>query len=753
MPLNKRSILDWGRTRARAMLARRGVRRGVRIRTISSGKTRLEPCEWLAPGPGEVLARTLFSAVSPGTERAQFNRLANTTVSYPRTPGYSGVGRVEEVGRSVTGLSPGDIVAGPFAHASAAILDSERCFLVPPGAAQEEAAFIGLGIIALQGTRKAGIGWGDRVAVLGRGILGLLAAAIARRAGASEVIHASGKGSAAPGAVRAEAINDLAAAGRRFEVVLDVTGGPESVADAARIVAPGGTIAVIGSPRGLSPGLPAVTADGGPFAFRGAHAQMLPGRETTPGRWTLRDEGMLFLDLLADGSLATALTPLERLDPEECWRFYRRLARGEPPVVAALFEWRDLAGDGRLRWSTFLPPEVRLQGDPDRESMLLRTTGRLKRRPEASARAGKMPPGAKAPSRMLGVAMIGCGEIALRNLEAVRASAAGHVRWAVDPNLDLAEDLARRAGGRPETDAARALADPEVDAVFICAPHHLHAPLALDAIRAGKHVVVEKPMARDAREARLMAEAARSARVVLTTCYAMRFFPQVLAARALVREGAIGGIQGARIMEHLYKEMSYWYGGATGRSRSSWRADRAKSGGGVLLMNLCHHLDTLSFVTGLDVRRVYGETARFDAPGDVEDAVAATLRLEGDAIVSIDASTSAPGEGISLFQIWGSEGQIALDPPPRFLSLRGTALGRANVWNDLPHGRDLDGRRDFFAAFAAAVLDGAPNPVPIDEALAVQEVVDAVYLSAQRREPVIIHPGTDRQAVDVASKT
>jgi NADPH:quinone reductase-like Zn-dependent oxidoreductase len=96
MPLQKRLVLDWGITRVRAAAKRRGVRRGVRIVWHSSGWVRLEPVEVLAPGPGEVLVRTAVSAVSPGTERALYNRLPNTQVTYPYTPGYSAIGTVLE---------------------------------------------------------------------------------------------------------------------------------------------------------------------------------------------------------------------------------------------------------------------------------------------------------------------------------------------------------------------------------------------------------------------------------------------------------------------------------------------------------------------------------------------------------------------------------------------------------------------------------------------------------------------------------
>lgn len=732
MPLQKRRVLDWGITRVRAAAKRRGVRRGVHIVWHSSGWVRLEPVEVLAPGPGEVLVRTSASAVSPGTERAHYNRLPNTQVAYPYTPGYSGVGTVLEVGRGVLALRPGLRVAGQFPHASLAIARVDRCVPVPDILGDNEAAFVTLGVIALQGVRKAEIRFGDRVAVLGRGVLGILAARAAWIAGASEVTVCgrtpSAGGSGMPSG--------------RYDVVLDVTGNPDAVTDAARLAAPGARILLIGSSRGASPALRSPDGGSSPVEIRGAHAQMRADKESLPGRWTFVDEAGLYFDWVGEGRLKPFNSPVERIDPHEAWGFYRRLGKGEPPVRAAAFDWGSLPGDLRFRRATFLMPRGVFRPDPERERRAA-LVPRMARRKRRTSRGATMSDGKPEASRKLGVAIIGCGEIALRNAQAVAESGLAEVHWAIDIQPGLARDLAGRWGGRPSQEVQPALDDRQVDAVIVCSPHHAHAPLTLQAIAAGKHVLVEKPTARNAGEAATMIEAARSAGVVMSTFYARRSFPEVLAARDLVRQGALGRVLGARIAEHIYREMSYWFGGSSGRSRSDWRARRETSGGGVLLMNLCHHLDALLFVTGLKPVRVYCESDRFAAPGDVEDQVALTMRMADGAIASVEASTCSPGGGESAYQIWGTDGQIALDEPPRFLSLRRTSLGAANEWTHLPRGGEIAARRDFVRAFAAAVLEGAPNPVPPADALAVHRLVDAAYDSAERHEPLSVPSGAE----------
>jgi 2-desacetyl-2-hydroxyethyl bacteriochlorophyllide A dehydrogenase len=737
MRLQKRVIFEWGITRARATLKRRGVRRGARIVCQSSGWVRLEVAEILAPAPDEALVRVAISAVSPGTERAMFNRLPNTHVTYPYTPGYSAVGTVLEVGRNVRSLRPGDRVAGHISHASLACVRLGRCVRVPEGVGDREAAFVTLGVIALQGVRKAGIRFGDRVAVLGRGVLGILAARLARIAGSSEVVICGRTPPPDRGGPTRE----------RYDVVLDATGNPDAVADAALLAAPGARIVLLGSSRGPSPPLASVLPS---IEIRGAHASMVAATESRRGCWTFVDEAALYMDWLLEGRLQAFEPPVDVLDPREAWLFYRRLGKGRPRVQTAMFDWNLLPESMRFRSSTFLPPHTILRADPEGERRhdRLSQVRRIKR--SAEVRGAIMRDRSRAPERKLRVAFVGCGEIALSNARAVTDSGVAEVRWAIDTRLDLATDLARRSGGRVATELAPALDDREVDAVIVCTPHHLHASICGTALAAGKHVLVEKPMARNAREVVPMIDAARAAGVVLSTCYARRFLPEIQAARSLLQEGALGRVLGARIAEHLYREMSYWSGGSSGRSRSDWRARRETSGGGVLLMNLCHHLDVLFFLTGLKAGRVYCESDRFAAPGDVEDEVAMTVRMTEGAILSVDASTCAPGGGERAFQIWGTDGQIALDDPPRFLSLKRTPFGETNDWNRLPNGTERQARRDFVRAFAAAVLRGEANPVPPEEALTVQLLIDAAYRSAERGEVMDV-PSDRDEKTDVVS--
>lgn len=353
--LRKSEILTWGKSRVRALQARRGLAQGVRVRCERSGAVRLEPFELIRPRAGELLVEVDYSAVSPGTERAQYNRLPGVTIDPPFTPGYSGVGRVVEAGGRGSAFAPGDRVAGPFHHQSLETVAAARCFAVPAGLGAERAALVGLGIIALHGVRRAGIAWGERVLVLGRGILGRLAASLADLAGAGSMVLAG----------RSDPVEDGA-----FDVVLDVTGNPEAVGRASRAAAPGGRVVLLGSPRG---GAPAFAPDApGPLRVIGVHATQA-GRTLQGTRLDdAASEGALFLEWLASGRLLAEGLGAETLDPRECWSFYRRLGSGQPPVGVALFDWTHLPGEMRFRASTLRAPDAVAPLDPDQGARRLR---------------------------------------------------------------------------------------------------------------------------------------------------------------------------------------------------------------------------------------------------------------------------------------------------------------------------------------------------------------------------------------------
>jgi predicted dehydrogenase len=260
----------------------------------------------------------------------------------------------------------------------------------------------------------------------------------------------------------------------------------------------------------------------------------------------------------------------------------------------------------------------------------------------------------------------------------------------------------------------------------------------MQASEAGKHVVVEKPMATTLRDCDLMIDVARRCGVMLSVCYCQRYDPRVQRARHLLDRGLLGDIQSSRIAFGQYRSREYWTGGLSGRALSDWRSRRETAGGGVLIMNACHILDYMGWLIRSPVIEVTAIIANFSKLADVEDSVSMSYRYATGAIGTLDATTSLVGPDTYEQSFRGHEGQLVVAPVLRFWSRRtldGYEAGHWHVIRGLPRSGE---RRQFFEAFADAVLDGRPVPVEAAEARAVQATIEAAYRSAAEGRAVAV---------------
>jgi predicted dehydrogenase len=191
-------------------------------------------------------------------------------------------------------------------------------------------------------------------------------------------------------------------------------------------------------------------------------------------------------------------------------------------------------------------------------------------------------------------------------------------------------------------------------------------------------------------------------------------------------DGVIGEPRLVRLRTIIDKPLSYW--GPPGATL--WRAHRADAGGGVVMMNTVHQLDTLRYVTGLDFVSAMGATATFTAPADVEDTASATLRLTNGTIVSLVASAHTPGaKEEETIEIDGTLGRLDLPDPfgtaPMRLFRKSTGL-----WEDLPTARP-DSHRRMLDSFVHAIETNGDVPASAKDAAAALSVVNAIYESAR----------------------
>ena len=201
------------------------------------------------------------------------------------------------------------------------------------------------------------------------------------------------------------------------------------------------------------------------------------------------------------------------------------------------------------------------------------------------------------------------------------------------PGSERTVRLAADHGARAAESFEDLIGDDSVDAVIVCTPHPLHAEQAIAAARAGRHVVVEKPMALTSADCVAMIAAADESGVALSVISQRRWQPAVRRVKAAIDDGRIG-VPGLATVEVLGWRSPEYY------AMDAWRGTREGEGGGVLVNQAVHQLDLLCWFLG-PAAEVDGWTANLNHPEiEVEDTAVATVRFRSDAIASIVASNS-----------------------------------------------------------------------------------------------------------------
>jgi predicted dehydrogenase len=243
--------------------------------------------------------------------------------------------------------------------------------------------------------------------------------------------------------------------------------------------------------------------------------------------------------------------------------------------------------------------------------------------------------------------LIGCGEIGKLRAQALRQSGR---RLAAVSDVDRARGAAVAAGAPVDAEWRRLVERPDVEAVIVSTPPSLHAEMSIAALRAGKHVLCEKPLARTPEEGRAMIEAARQSGRFLATGFNYRFYPSVLKTRELLDSGLIGQV------DHIRSYTGY---SATAHNHP-WLHDAEVMGGGSLRDNGIHLLDLTSYFLG-DVAEVQGAASGlvWEFPG-CEDNGCVLLRNRRGAIATAQATWNEWRGYRFQIEITGERGVIEL---------------------------------------------------------------------------------------------
>jgi predicted dehydrogenase len=321
----------------------------------------------------------------------------------------------------------------------------------------------------------------------------------------------------------------------------------------------------------------------------------------------------------------------------------------------------------------------------------------------------------------LGLAVIGTGPGSIPHFKSLRDLAnIVDVRWVAARRAD---SLAAVTDYPTTTDVAAAIADPAVNAVLVLTPPSSHLAIARLAFAGGKHVLVEKPLEVSTDAARALVAEGRAAGVRLGVVLQHRFRDAGVAMRDLLASGRLGEIQAASVAVPWWRPQSYY--------DEPGRGTQARDGGGVLLTQAIHTLNMFQSLVG--VRAVVAAQVRTTALHrmETEDYASALLELGNGAPGSLLATTALyPGRAESI-EIIGTNGTARLEGASlradfldgsklEHISTEGTG-GGANIM-DFPH----DAHRAVIADFVAAVEEGRDPRVTGEDALATQELIEAI---------------------------
>jgi len=689
------------------------------LQDLQDGATRLVEVPRPLGAPRQLLIETTRSLVSAGTERmlvefgsaglidkarqqpekvrqvldkmrtdgvASTLQAVRSKLEQPVPMGYCNVGRVLEAGAQVTGFAVGDRVASNGRHAEIVCVPRNLCAKIPDNVDDESAAFTVMGAIALQGIRLAAPTLGEAVVVTGLGLIGLIAVqllkaqgcrvlgldfdparvALAREFGAEAVDLSSGADPVAAGMAfsRARGVDAV--------LITAATQSNEPMRQAAQMCRKRGRIVLVGV-VGLELARSdfyekeltfQVSCSYGPGRYDSAYEE--GGQDYPLGhvRWTEQRNFEAVLDMLAEGRLNMRPLVSHRFAFTEAAQAYQLLS-ADRPSLGILLEYSDR--------------------QPQRESQL-------------ATRISVTPARSRATGGAAVVGFIGAGNYATQILiPAFHKTPARLKTVASAMGVSGVHAAKKYAVEEAATDAQALLGDPAINTVVIATRHDSHARFIVDALDAGKHVFVEKPLCIDEQQLNAVQEAQARSSKLLMVGFNRRFAPQVVRIKQLLDtvhepKALIMTVNAGRIPpEH-------------------WTQDAAV-GGGRLIGEACHFIDLLRFLAGAAIVRVQAL-----GMGGSEDRVSFNLEFADGSIGTVqylaNGHKSFPKERLEVF----CAGRVLQLNNFRKLTAFGwPGFKRMNLW------RQDKGNDACVAAFVAAIEAGSAAPIPFEELLEVTQ--------------------------------
>jgi len=333
--------------------------------------------------------------------------------------------------------------------------------------------------------------------------------------------------------------------------------------------------------------------------------------------------------------------------------------------------------------------------------------------------------------------VIGAGGIAdRRTLPGLTKAYNAELTAVMEIEQGFSDKLAAKYGAdKAYTCHRELLGDKNVEAVYIASPVVLHYEQARDALNAGKHVLIEKPLALSVAQGDELVDLADKNNLIFAAGFMMRFHGHHMAARKMAQNGDLGKIVSARA------QLTCWYPEIPG----AWRQSYALSGGGALMDMGVHCIDILQFIMDSTVETVAAFTDNQTFGYEVEDGAGALLRFKNGAIGYVDAHFNIPDAAAEgRLEIYGTGGSLLCggtigqeEGGRAVLTLSGDVGYQAAQERAADTGASElpltpgDLYQKEIESFGKSVLEGAPLEVPASDAVQIQRVVEAAYASSK----------------------
>ena len=339
------------------------------------------------------------------------------------------------------------------------------------------------------------------------------------------------------------------------------------------------------------------------------------------------------------------------------------------------------------------------------------------------------------------IAVIGLGNIGTLHLANIEKEPRVELAAVCDIVPEKAKAAAERYGVKAYFDSDKLLADHVCDAVIIATPHYAHTTIGIAALKAGYHVLVEKPISVHKADCERLIAAHTDKSLVFAAMFNMRTDPYFQKIRQLVRSGELGKLfRITWIITAWFRTQAYYDSGG-------WRATWAGEGGGVLLNQCPHNLDLLQWIVGmpLQVRGFCDLGKRHNI--EVEDEVTAYMVYPEGATGLFVASTGET-PGTNRLEIAGDQGKLVLEddrllyirneiPATEFLRTSKASFAKPPVWHvEIPVQGHGGQHAEVLRNFAAAILDGEPLIAPAEEGIHSVELANAMLFSSLKGHPV-----------------